>query len=281
MQDKIKKYWFDLTSGIKKMFKEFFDKETNKKQRANMWSFSRLILLVPILICAITAIITSAPVMFISTSVLVVLGEITDIFDGASARKHKSTSEFGKLLDQLVDKTFSTITTLVLTIINPLSISILLGEIMIGCSNVFYKLKYKEIPDTSSLIGKVKQFPLSAAFIMGFLSPINSSCQIISVILIIITNILQTITAVGYLDRNQKWVKNKKKKNQKKEILLKEEENNTYEKQLQKNIGENNNFVFEKTNSKKDLYINLRNLLNEIIASKQNEESNNLQITKK
>ena len=126
MQDKIKKYWFDLTSGIKKMFKEFFDKETNKKQRANMWSFSRLILLVPILICAITAIITSAPVMFISTSVLVVLGEITDIFDGASARKHKSTSEFGKLLDQLVDKTFSTITTLVLTIINPLSISILL-----------------------------------------------------------------------------------------------------------------------------------------------------------
>ena len=30
--------------GTKTMFKEFFNKETNKKQRANMWSFTRIII---------------------------------------------------------------------------------------------------------------------------------------------------------------------------------------------------------------------------------------------
>ena len=34
----------ELNDGIKVMFKEFFNKETNKKQRANMWTFSRLVL---------------------------------------------------------------------------------------------------------------------------------------------------------------------------------------------------------------------------------------------
>lgn len=280
MKEKIKKYWFELTNGIKTMFKEFFDKKTNKKQRANMWSFSRLILLIPILICGITAIITSAPAMFISTSTLVILGEITDIFDGASARKHNSTSDFGKLLDQLVDKTFSTFTTIILAIINPLSISILLGEIMIGCSNIFYKLKYKDIPDNSSLIGKVKQFPLSAAFIMGFLSPINNTLKIISIILILITNIIQTATAIGYLDRNMKWVKKQKENNENDKLIL-IDENNTNEKQLQKTFGDKNNISYDKTNNKKDLYINLRNLLNEIIISKENENINEYQITKK
>ena len=42
MKGKLKKHFKELESGTKIMFKEFFNKETNKKQRANMWTFSRL-----------------------------------------------------------------------------------------------------------------------------------------------------------------------------------------------------------------------------------------------
>ena len=278
MKEQVKKYWLELTSGIKTTFKEFFNKETNKKQRANMWSFSRLILIMPILICSILAIITQAVPLLVATSSLVILGEITDIFDGASARKHESISDFGKLLDQVVDKTFSSIVILTLSLINPLSLVMLLGEALIVSSTVPYNMKYKNITDTSTFIGKAKQIPLSASFIIGYLSPINSVWHAISTTLIITTLLFQIATALSYLKRNDKWVKENNELNKKKN-LIEIEENFDKTKNLEKTIGEKNNTKNNKTTSKKELYINLRDLLNEVITKE--EKLNNYQKTKK
>lgn len=278
MKEQVKKYWLELTSGIKTMFKEFFNKETNKKQRANMWSFSRLILIIPILICSILAIITQAAPLLIATSSLVLLGEITDIFDGASARKHESTSDFGKLLDQVVDKTFSSIVILTLSLINPMSLVMLLGETLIVASTIPYNMKYKNITDTSTFIGKVKQFPLSASFIIGYLSPINNVLHAISTTFIIITLLLQITTALSYLKRNNEWVKEHKYLDKKNNLIEIEE---VFEKtnQLEKTVGEKNNNNINIT-SKKDLYINLRNLLIEITDTKQDKNIKQYKKTK-
>ena len=91
MKETIKKYLEELKIGTKTMFKEFFNKETNKKQRANMWTFSRLIISIPILILSIMAMINISVPLLVSNSVLVALGALTDYFDGKSARKHNST----------------------------------------------------------------------------------------------------------------------------------------------------------------------------------------------
>ena len=72
MKDKIKNYYKELKDGTKNMFKEFFNKETNKKQRANMWTFLRLIS--PIFIILLT--LVSVFLMFalwIFATVLIIL----------------------------------------------------------------------------------------------------------------------------------------------------------------------------------------------------------------
>jgi phosphatidylglycerophosphate synthase len=102
MKDTIKAYYLELKNGIKTMFKEFFNKETNKKQRANMWTFSRLIISIPILILSIIYLINFSIPLLITNTILVGMGSITDYFDGKSARKYNSSSEFGKKLDQIV-----------------------------------------------------------------------------------------------------------------------------------------------------------------------------------
>lgn len=269
MKERINKYWLELISGIKTMFKEFFNKQTNKKQRANMWSFSRLVLIIPILITSILSIATSSLPLLITSSLLIIVGEITDIFDGKSARKHKSTSDFGKLLDQVVDKTFSTLIILVLTLINPLSLFMLLGEGLIVASTVPYKMKYKDLPDSSTLIGKLKQFPLSAAFIVGYLAPLNIVWNTISISLIITTLTFQVATAGSYLKRNTDWINEyKKDENKNKAIKLNIEEDKSSD--LQKNYDKNDN-VNNKISEKKQFYIKLRDLINEIIILKDDE----------
>ena len=59
----------EFKNGTKTMFKEFFKKETNKKQRANMWTFARFVIPVITLITSIIAISTaSIPLCAVTTS---------------------------------------------------------------------------------------------------------------------------------------------------------------------------------------------------------------------
>ena len=156
----IKDYWEKFKSGTKTMFKEFFNKETNKKQRANMWSFSRLIIPIITLILSVISIITGVMPLLIASSLIAGFGAVTDRLDGLSSRKHKSTSEYGKVLDQITDKYYAFVVGSNVSLLNPSYIIILLGELLIGAINTTYKLKYKNIDIKSSKIGKIKQVPL-------------------------------------------------------------------------------------------------------------------------
>ena len=144
MKEEIKKYWEEFKSGTKTMFKEFFNKDTNKKQRANMWTFARFIIPIITLITSIIAISTASIPLFIATGIIAGMGAVTDYFDGKSARKHGSTSEYGKILDQASDKFFAGIIGINLLFLNPNYIYVLLGEALIAAINIGYKLKNKD-----------------------------------------------------------------------------------------------------------------------------------------
>lgn len=206
MLDEIKKYINEFNLGTKKMFKEFFNKKTNKKQRANMWTFSRLISSFLAVICSCISIIFKIRQLFLFTAIITILGALTDFFDGRSARKYNAVSEYGKLLDQITDKVFSIMISINLALFYPMFCFLLLGELLIAIINIYYKAKYPHIKISSTFIGKVKQFPLFISLALGFLSPINKFIKYTSSISIIITFIFQILTVISYIIENKKMI---------------------------------------------------------------------------
>ena len=202
----IKDYFKRFVAGTKLMFKEFFKKETNKKQRANMWTFSRLIIPLVTLLLSIISIITGTLSLLIISSLIAGFGAITDKLDGMSSKKYNSQSEYGKLLDQATDKYFALIVGINVAILNPLYLITLLGELIIGSINIGYKLKYKNIDISSTQIGRVKEWPLYTSLALGYLSNINSVLLIISNISIALTATFQVLTAASYIKQNNETI---------------------------------------------------------------------------
>lgn len=232
----IKKYFKEFKTGTKKMFKEFLKKETNKKQRANMWTFSRIVTsFITFFICIISLFLSNTVPILISAAALTTFGAVTDYFDGRSARKHKSTSEYGKLLDQVADKVFSFLLGISLSILNPFFLITLLGEGIISAINLTYKGFNPNLNISSTQIGRIKEWPLFATLGFGFLSSLNPILNIISKIMISITFIIQIITAGTYIIQNNKILKetNKNDEIEKNNIDIDLEKSNT-EKENQK-----------------------------------------------
>ena len=195
-------------SGTKLMFKEFFNKQTNKKQRANMWSFFRLILVIPIFIIIIFYFISKNNVLLLITGILTLLGGVSDYLDGKCARKYNSFSEYGKKLDQIADKTFATTLSLLLLSINNFFIITFLLELLIIIINALYNIKYKNINNDSNMVGKLKQWPLFTLLIMGFLSQINKDIYNITFVLFVVTTGMQILTILSYIEKHTKEIKN-------------------------------------------------------------------------
>ena len=250
-------------SGTQNMFKEFFNKETNKKQRANIWSFTRIIIPLITIITSTLAIITSSYPLFATTGIIAGLGAVTDALDGASARKHKSNSEYGKVLDQVTDKFFAGVIGINLLFINPVYIYTLIGELAIAAINTAFKLKYHDLDIKSTMVGKIKTWPLYITLALGFLGPINSTFLAISNTSIAITLLAQLATCVSYVDSNSKKAKELRKKEKIEEINFMIEEENKKEKELV--------LTKEKEKTLLEKYKELSNLLKQVIEEKEKE----------
>ena len=283
MKEMLKKYYEEFKVGTKKMFNEFFKKETNKKQRANMWTFARFIIPIITLTTSIIAISTASIPLFIGTGIMAGMGAVTDFFDGKSARKHGSTSEYGKILDQASDKFFAGIIGINLLFLNPLYIFILLGEALIAVVNISYKLKHKDLDIKSTMIGRIKEWPLFFTLALGYLSTINPTLFTISNFSILLTSVFQLTTAASYIESNNKAIKkiNKLEKIKLAESL--ETVENTNEKVKTKSIESKNQFIENKTITRTEQCENLRKLRDELISTENNEktEEKGYQKTKK
>lgn len=270
MIENINNYFNEFKNGTKLMFKEFFRKETNKKQRANMWTFSRLISSFLVVPFSLLAVVMSNPSLFVVAASITGFGAITDYFDGKSARKYGSTSEFGKLLDQVTDKIFSLMIGISLSLFNPLYLLTLLGEGIIASINLGYKSKNSNLNINSTQIGRIKQWPLCASLALGFLSPINNVLQSISNISILITFIMQLLTASSYVNQNNEEIK--KMNISKKISSLENTENDDKVKSETLELTKNNNSIEinkNQTLSQKEQYQALRNVLSEIITKEE------------
>ena len=207
MKDEFNNFFKKFKSGTKLMFKEFFNKNTNKKQRANMWTFSRLIISFLIPIFSILSILCANIPLFIGSITFTGFGALTDFLDGRSAKKHNSFSEYGKLLDQIADKVFSIMLSITLYLFNPTFLLTLAGEGIIVSTNAFYKSKYKNLDIKSTQIGRIKQWPLFCSLVLGFISVICPSMTAITNISLIITFLLQIVTALSYIKSNNENIK--------------------------------------------------------------------------
>lgn len=207
MLKEIKIFLNDFKKGTITMFKEFFKKETNKKQRANMWTFLRLITPIISVTLSILGIIYNNKLFLIIAGIITALGALTDYLDGKSSRKHNSASEYGKVLDQVSDKIFSGVISINLIFFNSTYFITLLGELLISIVNMYYKVKHKTISGKSSLIGRIKEWPLFVTLSVGYLSSINSTYLLISNIFIIVTFTIQIATIISYIYVNEKEFK--------------------------------------------------------------------------
>ena len=203
----IKENYSLLKSGTNKMFKELSNSKINKKQLANILTFSRLITPLITLITSIIAIITGLYTLFIISGIIAGLGAITDALDGHVSRITKSTCEYGKLLDQISDKVFVGIIGINLLFFNINYILSIVGEIIISVVNLYYKSKYSTLKINSTLIGKIKETPLFLSLALGYLSPINSTFMTISNISILVAFIFQIATIESYIISNNLKIK--------------------------------------------------------------------------
>lgn len=255
----IKHYFNEFTTGIKTMFKEFFKKDTNKKQRANMWTFSRLISSAIIPVLTLIGVFTNSLPVLIVAFTTAGFGALTDFFDGRSARKHNSSSKFGALLDAASDKAYTTLLGVSLSMLNPVFLLNIVGEIAITLTNLIYKILHEEIEMKTTKVGKIKQWPLSLTFILGILSILYPSLTTITNITIIITLIAQLATINSYVINNNNQIKEASMKNiDNKEIPIDNEQELDITKQ-----------------KRKEELINLRNVLNNILQEELSEKKNN------
>ena len=200
------KYFYD---GIKLMFRQFFNKDTNKLQRANMWTFLRLFMVLPIILFGYLAIIHKSLLMLIIGGLCIAIGGISDMMDGKSARKWHSITEFGIKFDQLVDKVFSiTILTFIACYSFDFIITLLL-ECIIALVNTYY-FSQRNIKAKSNFVGKIKQTVLFIDIGIGFLTIYFDSMLRLCNILNLLVIILQVITLFKYVYDNEKNLQKRK-----------------------------------------------------------------------
>lgn len=130
---------------------------------------------------------------------------ISDLFDGYLARKWNVTSQYGRFADVIADKLFAIISVLILLIFhNKYFVLLLIGEGIIMLTNLLIyifcgNIEKKNFDNrNSSIYGKFKTIILFITLVIGYLSYEIEALNVLLPPLIIISFILQIITAVYY-----------------------------------------------------------------------------------
>ena len=202
-----------LIDGTKDLFEEFFTKEGNKKQQANMWTFTRLVLPFLIVITSSKSFTSkeerNKKIYLAYSAILASFAAVTDYMDGKTARKYNTTSEYGKLLDQVADKVFAFVLGLNLTNLDHRYLRIVIGEMLIASVNLYYKRKDESINMQSTTIGKIKEWPLFMTLASGYISSIDNRFDSVKNVLMNTTSAMQVLTLHSYVKQNKELIKSK------------------------------------------------------------------------
>lgn len=186
---------------LKKAFKDNLEKnKTLKSQIPNILTCSRA--LAPFIVTPL--VLTGNIIPGLITGAILAS---TDFFDGKLARKWHAESEFGTLIDPIVDKIFSITLLITGAILNPILIVNILPEIAISINNAKAFSEDKKVE--SSLIGKLKTWLLSINILLSFIPGIDN---IIKIVATFITFATQSVAYIDYSEKNRKKREDVKKK---------------------------------------------------------------------
>ena len=169
----------------------------------NLLSISRLLLL-PLILFFL------AKKLYLSSLVFIAISWVTDAFDGYLARKLNCVSDFGKILDHLVDKIWvgSILVALVMTrnLDFKIVLAIILRDLLITAGFIFL-MKKRNIVSKSSVLGKITGFFFALLIIAALLNRKNE--------LLIITYLTWLFLFLSFFDYFIYFLKNLKYGNKK------------------------------------------------------------------
>lgn len=189
--------------------KKYFDLEHRQywSNIANKITLNRLKIGAPLIII-LTILLSLGVLTALPVAIFLSVFFLTDVIDGMIAKINNASTIKGQLLDQGCDKAFGAITlTLAAIFANIYAIIPIIGEL-----SIFISSQKNTKSDESSLIGKVKMFPLALFTIVSFLGvsypmfketiePLGVS---ITDLLLKITILCQAGTLGTYLINNKK-----------------------------------------------------------------------------
>lgn len=143
------------------------------------------------------------------TLIFVALFGLTDLVDGAIARKYKLESTLGGDLDAIADKIFASTLLIAAAFIQPALVINFLYELAIGSIN--FKAKLKKQDPKSNFIGKAKAWFLYPLIGIGFAS-YNFNMDMLFNIFFVGTTVMQTGTAITYLFKYRQDTKKQEEK---------------------------------------------------------------------
>ena len=170
----------------------------------NILSVSRILLLIPIIICFENN-------FFLLSLIIYIVASITDYLDGFFARLHNQSSELGALLDQLADKLFISILLIWMTfnfnsqLILISSILIVSREISISYLRLFVVTKSKYLGEVKSdLLGKYKTAIQMIGLGLILITPITPNIILnLSYALIFLSALISWYSLIKY---SNKWI---------------------------------------------------------------------------
>ena len=131
----------------------------------------------------------------------------TDFFDGMLARKLNAQSEFGRIIDPIVDKIFAFTLLSAGAILNPIILINIIPEIAIAITNT--KALNEGLEVSSSSIGKFKTWLLSINILLSFIPGIDILPK---AFMSFITFGSQSLVYLDYHEKNKKLKREKERK---------------------------------------------------------------------
>jgi len=147
---------------------------------------------------------------------------------------------------------------------------VLLGEALIAAINIGYKLKNKDLSISSTMVGRIKEWPLFFTLALGYLSTIDPTLLLVSNYSIILTTVFQLTTAVSYIKSNSKTLKEFERNEKIRLAEEMQEQEKTEEKTNEKEIAPIQ-LTENKTISRMEQCENLRKLRDELTATEDSK----------